>query len=151
MIERFERFTFANSEIARYLRKLSGEVMEKHGLKSAHAIYFTVLERNFKDGLTAKQLCDMCSRDKAEVSRSLAFLEQKGLVIKKGVHQNLYNGVFILTADGKEIANCVKQKAAKAVEIAGKDLTEEQRQIFYSSLASIVENLRILSKEGIPE
>ena len=81
----------------------------------------------------------------------LTLMEKKDLVNKEGVHQNLYNGVFKLTEKGLEIANCVKEKAAKAVEIAGKDLTEEQRNNFYYALDSIVENLRELTKKGIPE
>lgn len=45
----------------------------------------------------------------------------------------------------------MSERARIAVEIAGKDLTEENRQIFYEALDRIVENLRILAKDGIPE
>ncbi len=151
MIERYEHFTYANNEINKFLRKLTGEEMKKHGLKSPHAIYFTILANNAETGLTATQICELSGRDKADVSRMIALMEEKGLVVKNGVHQNLYNGTFMLTEEGMRIAECVKQKAAKAVEIAGKDLTEERRQIFYESLDSIVENLRELSVKGIPE
>ncbi len=151
MIDRFERFTFAMNEINKFLRKIAGDEMKKHGLKSPHAIYFTVLADDAEKGLTATQLCELSGRDKADVSRMLSLMEERGLVVKKGIHQNLYNGVFILTEEGLRIAECVKQKAAKAVELAGKDLTEEARQSFYTSLDSIVENLRELSKKGIPE
>ncbi len=151
MIERFEHFTYATNEIAKFWRKLAGDEMKKHGLKSPHAIYFTILANNAETGLTATQMCELSGRDKADVSRMFALMEEKGLVVKKGVHQNLYNGVFTLTEEGLRIAGSVKQKAAKAVEIAGKDLTEEARQNFYHSLDSIVENLRVLTMKGIPE
>ena len=39
----------------------------------------------------------------------------------------------------------------KAVELAGKDLTDETRDIFYQALESITANLTELTKEGIPE
>ena len=45
----------------------------------------------------------------------------------------------------------MNKRASRAVEIAGKDLTEESRTVFYESLESIVANLRVLSKKGIPE
>ncbi len=151
MIDRYEHFTYANNEINKFLRKLAGDEMKKHGLKSPHAIYFTVLANNAETGLTATQMCELSGRDKADVSRMFSLMEEKGLIVKSGVHQNLYNGVFTLTEKGEQIAECVKQRAAKAVEIAGKDLTEEARQSFYSSLDSIVENLRELSVKGIPE
>ncbi len=151
MIDRFEHFTFAMNESNKFLRKIAGDEMKKHGLKSPHAIYFTMLANSAEKGLTATQLCELSGRDKADVSRMLSLMEEKGLVVKKGVHQNLYNGFFVLTEDGYKIAECVKQKAARAVEIAGKDLTQEARDSFYASLDSIVENLRELSKKGIPE
>ncbi|MDO4607862.1 MAG: MarR family transcriptional regulator [Clostridia bacterium] len=151
MIDRYEHFTYANNEINKFLRKIAGDEMKKHGLKSPHAIYFTVLSNNTETGLTATQLCELSGRDKADVSRMLALMEEKGLVVKKGTHQNLYNGYFTLTQQGLEIAECVKQRATKAVEIAGKDLTVESRQIFYNSLDSIVNNLKLLSMKGIPE
>jgi len=37
------------------------------------------------------------------------------------------------------------------VSLAGKDLSDENRTIFYEALTSIAENLRQLSKEGLPE
>jgi hypothetical protein len=41
--------------------------------------------------------------------------------------------------------------ARRAVIIAGKDLDDESRKIFYSALDSIAANLHKLSKEGLPE
>ncbi len=151
MIGRYEHFTYATNEINRFLRKLAAEEMKKHGLKAPHAMYFTVLANNAETGLTATQMCELSGRDKADVSRMFALMEEKGLVVKKGIHQNCYNGVFTLTEKGLQIADSVKQRAAKAVEIAGKDLTDEARQSFYDSLDSIVENLRELTVKGIPE
>ncbi len=151
MTDRFEHFTFANTEINKFLRRLTGEEMEKHGLKSAHAIYFTVLAKHSDTGLTATNLCELCGRDKADASRMLNLMEKKGLVIKHGTHQNHYNGVFRLTKEGEKIADCVSRKAARAVEIAGKDLSPETRQIFYNALDSITENLRELTLKGIPD
>ncbi len=151
MVDRYEHFTYATNEINKFLRKIAGQEMKKHGLKSPHAIYFTVLSNNKDTGLTATQMCEISGRDKADVSRMFALMEEKGLIVKKGVHQNLYNGVFTLTDEGLKIAESVKLRAAKAVEMAGKDLTEENRRNFYNSLDSIVENLRELSMKGIPE
>lgn len=58
---------------------------------------------------------------------------------------------MVLTEEGKAALEHVRKKASRAVEKAGKDLTEEMRDIFYRSLDSITVNLRELSKEGIPE
>ncbi len=151
MLDRFEHFTCATNEITRFWRKLAGEEMEKQGLKAPHAIYFTVLSKHKTAGLTATQICEYCGRDKADVSRMLAILEEKGLLIKQGGHQNLYNGVFKLTDKGLTVAKSVSGRAEKAVALAGKDLSDEKRKIFYEALDSIVENMRELTKKGIPE
>ena len=149
MINRFERFSFAISEISRYWHKLASEEMEKYGLKGPHTVYLLTMYR-YPDGITAPQLCELCGKDKSDVSRMMSIMEKKGLVIKEGIHQNLYRGAFKLTHEGKVVAEHVCKSASLAVEIAGKDLSDEKRAIFYEALESITSNLRELSKEGLP-
>lgn len=151
MIGRFEHFTYAANELSKLLRKLAGDEMKKYGMKSPHAVYFTVLANHNEQGLTATQLCEYSGRDKADVSRMLALMEKKGFATKEGIHQHLYNGVFKLTEKGLAVADAVRSKAAKAVELAGGDLTEEVRRNFYTALDSIIANLRELSVKGIPD
>ena len=150
MIDRFETFSLAISEISRYLHKLTSEEMEKHDLKGAHAIYLSTLFRN-PDGLTAPQICELCGKDKADVSRMLGIMEAKGLVTKESVNKNLYRATFKLTESGIEAAKFVSERARLAVDIAGRDLTEENRTIFYDSLDVIATNLHKLSITGIPD
>ena len=149
MIERFERFSFAISEISRYWHKLAAEEMEKHGLKGPHSVYLMTMLR-YPDGITAPKLCELCGKDKSDVSRMMSIMEEKGLVKKEGVHQNLYRGSFKLTEQGRSAAEQVRKRASLAVEIAGKDLTDENRAIFYEAMESITANLRELCKEGLP-
>ena len=149
MVERFERFSFAISEISRHWHKLAAEEMEKYGLKGSHSVYLLTMYR-YPQGISAPQIGELCGKDKADVSRMMSIMEKKGLVIKEGIHQNLYRGVFKLTEEGKEAAEHVRRRASLAVEIAGKDLTDEKREIFYEALESITSHLRELSKEGLP-
>ena len=149
MLDRFERFSFAIMEISKYWHKLSADEMERHGLRSTHSVYLMTMVKH-PEGLTAPQLCELCSRDKSDVSRMMRMMETQGLVTKESTHQRQYNGVFRLTPAGVAAADHVKQRAALAVELAGKDLTDENRAILYASLASVAENLRKLCKEGLP-
>ena len=150
MVNRFERFSLLLFEILRYWHKLTAEEMKKYGLKGAHSIYLLTMLR-YPDGITATQICEYCVKDKADVSRMMTLLEKKGLVKKEGVHQNLYKGVFKLTEEGRKAALFVSQRASLAVDIAGKDLTDEQRKVLYETLEQIASNLRKLNKEGLPE
>lgn len=150
MLDRFERFSFAISEISRCWRKLASEELAKYGLKSPHATYLTTLYR-YPEGISVPKLCEISGKDKSDASRMIAILEEKDLATKKVVDGSLYRGLWVLTDLGKNAAEQVSLRASKAVELAGKDLTDETRDIFYLALESITANLTTLSKEGIPE
>ena len=49
--------------------------MEKYGLKGPHAQCLLAMRRN-PQGITASQLCTICDKDKAAISRTVAELEQ---------------------------------------------------------------------------
>lgn len=150
MMERFERFSLAITEISRYWRKLATEEMEKYDLNGPHATYLTTIYR-FPEGITVPQLCEISGKDKSDASRMIAILEKKGMVEKKTVDGSLYRGVLVLTEAGKEAAARVSSRAARVVALAGKDLDDEQRRAFYFALDTIVGNLRVLYRDGIPE
>lgn len=124
--------------------------MLKYGLKSPHATYLTTIYK-YPQGITVPQLCEVCGKDKSDASRMLAILEKKGLVEKQSVDGSMYRGLLVLTDEGKTAAEHVCKRASLAVDMAGKDLTDETRAIFYKALESIVSNLRELSRKGIPE
>lgn len=150
MLERFERFSYAISEISRCWRKLASEELAKYGLKSPHATYLTTLYK-YPEGITVPEFCEVSGKDKSDASRMIAILEEKGLARKKVVDGSLYRGLWVLTDQGNVAAQQVCQRASRAVELAGKDLDDETREIFYKALGSITANLTALSKEGIPE
>lgn len=150
MVERFERFSLAITEISRSWRRLASEEMEKYGLKGTHATYLTNIYR-YENGVTVPQLCELSGKDKSDASRMIAILEEKGFVEKKVVGGSLYRGLLVLTEKGKAAAEQVCRRAGKAVEMAGRDLTEETRAVFYQALESIVKNLKQLDQTGIPD
>lgn len=150
MVDRFQRFLYFISEISRHWHKIAADEMEKHGLKGPHATYLICIYRH-PEGITAPQISERCGKDKSDVSRTMALMEKKGIVTKEGIHQNLYRGVYKLTDAGRQAAEEVSKRAALAVELAGRDLTEENRAIFYQALEQISDNLRALSQNGLPE
>ena len=149
MIERFEQFTLAVFEISRYWHRLAEEELSVYGLKGSHVIYLTVLYRH-EDGIAGPELCELCGRDKSDLSRAVAVLQEKGLVTKEVVNQSLYRGLLKLTRRGRAVAEQISKRASLAVELAGRDLSETTRETFYAALFSIAANLREISKEGLP-
>lgn len=149
MVDRFERFSVAIAEISRYWHKIAADEMEPYGLKGPHATYLAAISHH-EEGVTASRLCELCGKDKSDVSRMMSIMEQKGLVRKDGVYQNRYRGVFKLTEEGEAAAEHVRRRASLAVELAGKELTDETRAIFYDALETIAANLREISRDGLP-
>ena len=149
MVDRFERFSLAISEISRSWHKIAGDEMARYGLKGPHATYLVTISQH-KDGLTASQLCELCGKDKSDVSRMMSIMEEKGLVRKESSSQSGYRGRFILTEAGTAAAQQVRGRAALAVNLAGKDLTDETRAVFYDALDKIAGNLKELSTKGLP-
>jgi len=150
MLDRFERFSMAISEIDRCWHKLAAEEMAKYGLNSPHAVYLNVL-RQHEGGITAARLGELCGKNKADVSRMVAILTEKGLLEKQAVGGNMYRALLKLTPAGIEAANHTQARAALAVELAGVGLTEAERSTFYYALELITANLQTLCKNGLPE
>lgn len=148
MVDRFRRFSFSIFEISRCWHKLAAEEMSKYSLKGPYAMYLVVLQ-NSPDGLTAAQLCELCGRDKADVSRGLSAMLEKGLILRES--GNAYRAKVYLTPLGRTAAEHVCGRASLAVELAGKDMSEQDRTTFYQSLTSITANLRELCRRGLPE
>lgn len=149
MISRFERFSSAISEISRYWHKIAADEMTKYGLKGPHAVYLITMYR-YSDGITSAQLCELCRRDKSDVSRAISVMEEKGLIKREGVNQNLYRALLKLTDEGRTAAEHICERARIAVETAGTGISDEHRIIFYETLELIASNLQTISEEGLP-
>ena len=148
MLERFERFSFAILKIYRSWNKLATEEMGKYGLKGLCALYLLTIGRS-NGGITVTKLAEACSKDKADVSRTIALMENKGLVVKEIVNQNLYRAKILLTKKGEEAAKNVSMSACLAVENAGNGIINADRKVFYGVLEQIAENLEEISCRGL--
>ncbi len=147
MLERFEQFSAAISAIYRDIQKIEKDEMDRLGYKGAFAQYLVLLRRN-PEGLTAAEICELCDRDKAAVSRVMAEMEEKGLVVRFG---SAYRARLALTELGLDAADFVACRAQVAVLEAGKGLSDRDRVIFYEALSRVASNLQALSQQGLPE
>ena len=81
MITRFEQFSSAISSIYQSIAKIERVEMAKYGLKGPHAQCLLAMSR-YPDGITAARLCEVCEKDKAAVSRTVAELEEAGMILR---------------------------------------------------------------------
>jgi DNA-binding MarR family transcriptional regulator len=150
MTSRFARFSYAISQITHYWHKIAADEMARYGLKGPHAVYLVALSSQTQ-GLTATELGELCGKDKADVSRAVSQLEQRGFVVRESAGKNRYRAPLRLTETGREAAEQVCGRADLAVSIAGKELTDADREVLYRSLGLIAHNLRAMSREGLPQ
>lgn len=141
MLSRYERLSSAISEISRLINRISADVMKAYGLKGSWAKYLLVMHRH-RMGLTAARLCLLCERNKSDASRALSELEELGLIMKAS--NSRYRARLILTERGNEIALGIASRAMEVISFVGKDISEEEREIFYHSLDSISKNLEAI-------
>lgn len=150
MLSRFEQFSFVISGIYRYIQKLERDEMIKYGHKGSFAQYLVAIGR-FPSGVTSVQLCEICNKDKAAVSRAVSEMEEKGLICRDASRHTFYRAPLKLTEEGKKAMEFISKRAQTAVESAGKELSDSDRKVLYSTLDTISAKLHTLTKEGIPE
>jgi len=148
MVDRFERFSLAIAEVSRSWHRLAADEMERHGLKSSHAVYLTALYA-CPEGLTAAKLSELSGKDKSDVSRMVAILEKKGLLYKEAAGEKLYRARLKLTDAGRAAAEQVRRAAAVAVEGASRGVSDDEREVFYRVLETIAANLDELGRAGL--
>lgn len=150
MITRFEQFSSAIAAIYKYIIKIERDEMAKYGLKGPHAQCLVVM-RLYPDGITAAELCEACDKDKAAISRAVSGLESAGLLFRDTTGDSFYRALLKLTDKGREISQNLCGAVERAVEAAGKGLSDDKRKIFYAALSLIAANLKTISEEGIPD
>jgi len=147
-MDRFEKFSLAVFNITHYWNKVATEEMKKYDLKAPCAIYLLTLKQ-YEEGVTAAKLCEVCGKDKADVSRTIKVMEERGLVERGG--DISYRARVKLTEEGIKLAETINERASLAVDLVGGDLPEENRKILTETLDIILKNITKLSKDGLPD
>ncbi len=140
MEERFQTFTVLIAKLNRYIRKIKTEEMAEFNLKSPHVSCLYYLYK--MKSLTAKELCDICEEDKANISRSIEFLEASGYLVGKPKMGKRYKSPLILTEKGKEAGERLARKIDSILDSVSQGLSDEQRADMYKSLSIICDNLQ---------
>ena len=140
MKERFQTFTVLIARLNRCIRKIKTEEMAEFNLKSPHVSCLYYLYKS--DTLTSKGLCDMCEEDKANISRSIEFLEKNGYLVCRSKTEKRYKSHLVLTEKGREAGAHIVRKIDSILEAVSEGVPEEQREMMYRSLSVICDNLQ---------
>lgn len=138
MIQRFQAFVTGITACYKYIQRIKAMEMTEFGLKGTHVMCLFFLHQE-PQGLTAAQLCQLCAEDKAAISRTLAVLQERGLLETGGKR---YRAQLRLTPQGQSLAEQINGLIAQWVGFGGDGLTEEDRDTFYRCLEHISRNLQ---------
>lgn len=146
--DRFELFDVSVSLICKSIQKIKSEKMQPYGLKSSHVLFLVQLNKK-DDGLTASELSEASHVDKAQISRIISELTQKGYVTKKSFRQDQkYNVKLILTETGKRVTKEINEIIAKVLEYVSGNIPGSDLDIFYRTLFTISDNLFSLTSDS---
>ena len=137
-MDRFEAFTTLVTGISRVIRKIKTEEMVEFHLKGPHVSCLYYLYKN--ETLTARELSLLCEEDKANMSRTVEYLEKSGYIQKRTAHR--YRAPLSLTEEGKRIGAHIAERIDRVLSAVGDGVSEEAREVLYESLTKIYENLQ---------
>ena len=146
MIGRFEQFCNAIAGIQHAITKIERLEMEKYGLKGPHAQCLLTM-RQHPQGITSAELCELCRKDKAAISRTVSELEEAGMISRHDPNGKRYRTALHLTEKGALIAADVEQLVHRTVSRVSQCYDVETREVFVQVLGTISDNLQELSRE----
>ena len=143
---RFELFDVSMSLICKSIQKIKSEIMQSYGLKSSHVLFMVQLGEQ-EDGLTASELSRAGHMDKAQISRVVSELTDKGYITKCSGTGQKYRNKFKLTEAGRRIAKDLNNLIDKALEYVSGSIPKADLEVFYRTLFTISDKLFSLTEE----
>ena len=139
--DRFELFDVSVSLICKSIQKIKSEKVLQYGLKSSHVLFLVQLGRS-EDGLTAGELSEVGHVDKAQISRVISELMNKGYVTKLCLRQGQkYKNKLTLTEAGRRVTREINDMIMNVLETVSGSIPLSDLEIFYRTLFTISDNL----------
>jgi DNA-binding MarR family transcriptional regulator len=139
----FELFSNAVSNLIKSMQFLKSRKMAQYGLKGTTCLCLCQIYES-EWGLTAGELSERGEIDKAQVSRCMAELTQKGFVYRENAEGRCYKQRYCLTPAGRRAAEDIVTAIARVQEAVRKDITDEEIEIFYGVLDTLCKNFTAL-------
>lgn len=145
---RFEIFSTSIGQLVKSVTALKSRKMAKYGLKGTGALCLCQILES-ESGLTANELCRLGEIDKAQVSRCMSELSEKGLVYSENEEGRKYKQKYRLTSYGEMVAQDVQKTASLLQGAVRKGISAEELESFYRTLYKLCDNFdEVLAREA---
>ncbi|MGN0961659.1 MAG: MarR family winged helix-turn-helix transcriptional regulator [Christensenellales bacterium] len=124
-------FPILFSKISKCFNKKFGDYLIPYGLSKLHAFYLLCLYKH-KKGLTLNQLNIMTGCDKANTSRAITDMEEKGIIIKINKENEKKYKVMLTEKGqniGKEFVQSIKNHIKQTFSILSKNEIEVLKNV----------------------
>ncbi len=138
--DRLDEFTALIISASRSVTKLKSKYMTEYGLGSTHTMCIRKLYSS-PDGLTRTRLATSCELDKAQVSRIIGDLAEKGYV-SEGAGSTSYRRKITLSEEGRHIAEDINGKVLLINKFVSKNIPDGDIEAFYRVFGEICKNLK---------
>lgn len=138
--DRLEAFMTLITSASRSITKLKSRGMASYGLGSTHTACVRVLY-TAPNGLTRTQLSNKCELDKAQISRIINELTEKGYVTENPGPSS-YKKRILLTDKGKGISEEINKLVLDINTLVSGEIPDEDIETFYKVFGIICKNLK---------
>lgn len=146
---RFEIFSTSVGQLVKSVTALKSRKMAKYGLKGTGALCLCQILES-ESGLTATELRRLGEIDKAQVSRCMNELSDKGLVYLDEQEGRKYKQKYRLTSYGDMVARDVQKTADLLQGAVQKGISQEELEAFYRTLYKLCDNFdEVLAKDAV--
>jgi DNA-binding MarR family transcriptional regulator len=94
-----------------------------------------------EDGQTQQALSDHTGKDKANITRSIHALEKRNIVVRVPNREDRRSKRIHLTSKGKELKDMLVPMIEKTLEVAAKNISDDEIISCKSTLARYIDNL----------
>ena len=136
----FEAFSAMLSSATKSLERLKSKGMEEFGLSGTHTLCLRQLYDN-PDGFTRTELASRLSVDRAQITRVIGELLEKGFVTEHGGGSG-YRKKCILTEKGASATAEINSIVERINHFVSGDIPPDRLLSFYETLGEICENLK---------
>ena len=144
---RFEKFTLLIDGIHKSVHKIKLDVAPHIGVKGVHVLWVYELYTH-PEGLTATEIAAVSRIDRSLVSREIDALMKDGYIeCADKSEKKRYNGRFVLTARGCELATWITNRVLRVQEKVSEGISVEELKTFYSVLERLDKNFEALSEK----
>lgn len=126
--------------ISRFARLFKSEFLQELGLSHRESEVLLALERN--PSRSQDDIADILLIDKSSVTRCLASLEEKGLVVRTANPTDRRATTVTPTEKALELAPKIREINGRWSRFMQDAMTEEEWEVFHTSLEKVFRNVR---------